>query len=98
MAQYKQKCAQCKKQWVLMRTGRSRFAVCVDCEMKEVVQPVEEKEFVSLFDIPLDWYRENHFLRSVRYQYGRFGALSDKQIEAFKKTVKEMKALKKKKK
>ena len=63
----------------------------MECEMKTVNEPVEDAKFVKMFDIPLEWYKENPFLRSVRYQYGRFGDLSDKQIEAFKKTVKEMK-------
>ncbi len=59
--------------------------------MKVVVQPVKEASFKKLFDIPLDWYKENSFLRSVRYQYGRFNQLTEKQLEAFKKTVKELK-------
>ena len=91
MISYKQRCALCKKGWALITSGRQRFAVCLDCEMKFVEKKLEDKEFVKLFDIPLDWYRENSFLRSVRYQYGRFGTITDRQIEAFKKTIKDMK-------
>ena len=78
-----------------MRSGRTRIAICLECEMKEVQQPVESSQMKKLFDIPLDWYRENPFLRSVRYQYGRYGQLTTKQIEAFKKTVKELREGKK---
>ena len=63
----------------------------MDCEMKVVEQEVEDKEFKKLFQIPIEWYKENSFLRSIRYQYGRWGSLTEKQIEAFKKTVKEKK-------
>lgn len=79
-----------------MRSGRSRFAVCMDCEMKSIREPVKDSAYRKLFDIPLDWYKENPFLRSVRFQFGRFGELSEKQVEAFKKTVKELKEEKKK--
>ena len=91
MASYKQRCFLCHKNWALVRSGRNKFAVCMECEMKTVVEPVEDSMYKKLFDIPLDWYKENPFLRSVRFQYGRYGDLSEKQIEAFKKTVKEMK-------
>ncbi len=79
----------------MVRSGRSRFAVCIECEMREIKKPVNDAMYKKLFDIPSDWYKENHFLRSVRFQYGRYGDLSEKQIEAFKKTVKEMKEGKK---
>jgi len=97
MVSYKQRCSLCRKGWALVTSGRQRFAICSDCEMKVVQLKVEDEEYVKLFDLPLDWYRENSFLRSVRYQYGRFGGVTDKQVEAFKKTVKEMKKEKNKK-
>ncbi len=78
-----------------MRSGYQRFPICIDCEMKVIERPVEDRSLVKMFDIPKEWYRENAFLRSVRYQYGRFGRLSDKQKETFKKTVKELKQQKK---
>src|SRR3989344_2569866 len=91
MAKYKQRCSVCKNNWALVYSGRQKFPVCIDCEMKVIQQPLEDKEYFKMFDIPLEWYRENHFLRSVRYKYGRFGNLTDKKIEALKKTVKELK-------
>ena len=35
--------------------------------------------------------RENLFLRSIKLNYLKYGALTDKQIDAFKKTVERMK-------
>lgn len=90
MASYKQKCGLCKKNWALMRSGYQRFAVCQECEMKVIAKPVKNPKMKKLFDIPQEWYRENHFLRSVRYQYGRFGDITPKQADAFKATVDEM--------
>lgn len=95
MAAYKQRCALCKKNWALMRSGYQRFPICIDCEMKVIEKPIENQALAKMFDIPKEWYRENAFLRSVRYQYGRFDRLSDKQKEAFKKTIKELKQQKK---
>lgn len=64
--------------------------------MKEIQHPLEDDTLKKLFDIPMAWYEKNPFLRSVRYQYGRFGRLTDKQLEAFKKTLKDMKTQEKK--
>ena len=55
-----------------------------------IMKPIGDKKFKKLFDLPLDLYKENAFLRSVRYQYGRFGGITDKQLEAFKKAVQEL--------
>jgi hypothetical protein len=91
MVAYKQRCALCKNKWALVTSQRQKFVTCMDCEMKVVEKEVEDKEFKKLFKIPIEWYKENSFLRSIRYQYGRWGSLTEKQIEAFKKTVKEKK-------
>ncbi len=96
MASYKQRCSVCKEQWVLVSSWKTTFPVCTVCEMKEVQEPLEDAALAKLFDIPLAWYEQNSFLRSIRYQYGRFGRLTDKQLEAFKKTLKDMKAQDKK--
>lgn len=45
----------------------------------------------KLFNIPEEFYKTNGFLRSIKINYLRFGKLSEKQIECFQKTVKEMK-------
>ena len=44
----------------------------------------------KLFDIPESFYKENSFLRDIKINYLRFGNLSEKQIEAFKKVVNDM--------
>ena len=44
-----------------------------------------------MFDIPEDGYRENSFLRSIKLNYQRYGELSERQIEAFKKSVAKLK-------
>lgn len=98
MAAYKQRCIVCKNAWALVTSYKQKFAICKDCEMKVVQQTIEDKTFAKLFKIPLAWYKENSFLRSIRYQYGKWGSLTERQIEAFKKAVKDLKERGKKKK
>src|SRR3989338_5663131 len=89
MARYQQRCVRCKKNLVLMIRPR-QFPLCVECEMKELSQAVTDPVFVELFALEEKFYRENSFLRDIKRRYLRFGALSDKQIETFKKVVKEL--------
>ena len=96
MVAFKQRCFLCKNNWALVRSRMQKFAICAYCEMKVFEKKIEDKKFAKLFDIPTEWYRENSFLRSIRYNYGRWGSLTEKQVEAFKKVVKDMKAEKKK--
>lgn len=86
---YQQKCLTCKKNMVLIRHPRQR-AVCTDCQMKSFSTPVTDPKFIKLFDINPAYYEQSSFLRDVRYQYGRFGNLSEKQISAFQRVVKEL--------
>jgi hypothetical protein len=97
MVKFKQRCYVCKNNWALVSSGRQKFVVCKDCEMKVVDKKVEKKTYAKLFDIPREWYEENGFLRSIRYSYGKWGSLTERQLEAFKKTVKELKKEAKKK-
>ncbi len=90
MAKYKQKCAQCKKNYVLV-TGR-QFPICYDCQKTELAGKVSDPKMKRMFSIPEKYYKENSFLRSIKINYLKFGSLSEKQIDAFKKTVKEMKS------
>lgn len=87
---YKQKCFRCKKNYVLA-TWRSRFVQCYDCEKDQLKGEVKSKKMKKLFDIPEDYYKENSFLRSIKINYLKFGSLSEKQIETFKKAVIKMK-------
>jgi hypothetical protein len=70
--------------------SRRQFPICVECHMKKIDQPVKDPKYKKLFDIPREFYLENNFLRNIKESYLRFDKLSEKQIEAFKKVVKDM--------
>jgi len=86
---YKQKCCRCKKNYVIT-TSRDRFPVCYDCEKAELEGEIKDPKMKKMFDIPKQLYQENSFLRDIKINYLKFGKLSEKQIEAFKKTVGKM--------
>ncbi|MBU1975898.1 MAG: hypothetical protein KKG59_05840 [Nanoarchaeota archaeon] len=87
---FKQKCHRCKKNYVLA-TRRSRFLMCWDCQKGDLQGEIKDPKFKRLLNIPEEFYRENAFLRDIKIGYLRWGKLSDKQIEAFRKSVKKMK-------
>ena len=93
-ARYQQKCAICKKNMVQMFSTR-QFPICSACQMKGLEEPITDPTFKKLFDIPTELYQQSYFLRSIKENYIRFGSLTEKQIEAFKKAVKDMKEGKK---
>jgi len=80
----------CKKNMVLI-TGRNQFPICYDCQKKELSGEIKDPKMKKLFNIPEEYYKQNGFLRAIKSNYLKFGKLTDKQIDAFKKTVKEMK-------
>lgn len=86
---YKQLCAICRKDHVLMTT-RGQFPICTACSMREISKPIEDEKFRKMFDIEQALYEKSSFLRSIKGNYLRFGGLSDKQIETFKKVVEEL--------
>lgn len=86
---YKQRCVSCKKNMVLIRSPRQR-AICSQCQMSSFSEPITDPKFIELFNIDPALYEKSSFLRDIRYQYGRFGNLSEKQITIFKKVVKEL--------
>lgn len=88
--QFKQKCMRCRKNYVIMGRGQ-KFAVCYDCQKGEMKGKISDPKMKKMFDIPEDYYRQNAFLRDIKVNYFRFDRLTDKQIEAFKKTVQEIK-------
>ncbi len=75
---------------MVLITGRNQFPICYDCQKKELSGEIKDPKMKKLFKIPEECYKQNGFLRSIKSNYLKFGKLSDKQIEAFKKTVKEM--------
>ncbi len=87
---FKQRCALCKENMVIMYSTR-QFPKCVQCHMKEIDKPIKDKKYQKLFDIPKELYEESSFLRNIKAAYLRFDNLTEKQIEAFKKTVKDLK-------
>lgn len=64
--------------------------------MKTVNVEVSDKKFKKLFDIDPEFYSKSAFLRDIRYQYGIYHNLTEKQVSAFKKVVDELKNPKKK--
>ncbi len=58
--------------------------------MKQINQPVTDPKYKKLLDIPEQLYQQSSFLRNIKQSYLRFGSLTEKQIDAFKKTVKDL--------
>jgi hypothetical protein len=90
VAKYQQRCAQCKKNMVQM-FSRKQYPICTQCQMKQLDQEIENPEYKKMFDIPKEFYAQSYFLRSIKENCIRFGSLSERQVEAFKRTVEEMK-------
>jgi len=87
---YKQKCYACKKNYVTA-TYRQRYVLCYECQKKEMKGEIKDPKMKKLFDIPWQYYKDNAFLRDIKINYLRYGNLTKKQIDAFKKTVKTLK-------
>ena len=87
---YKQRCAICKKNMVLMYSSR-QFPICTECHMKQIEDPVTDPAYKELLDIPRELYVQSSFLRNIKRAYLLYHSLSEKQIEVFKKVAGEMK-------
>lgn len=87
---YKQKCSRCKKNYVIV-TWKNNYPLCYDCQKSEMQGEITDPKMKKLLDIPEEFYRENSFLRSIKINALRYGSLSEKQIEYFKKSVDKMK-------
>ena len=87
---FQQKCIRCKKNYVLV-SRRQRFPICYDCQKSELDVKIEDPKMKKMFDIPEDFYKTNSFLRDIKSQYIKYKSLTEKQIEAFKKTVEDLK-------
>ena len=86
---YKQKCVRCKKNYVLA-SSRNKYILCYDCQKDELHGEVKDPNMKKFFDIPEEFYKDNSFLRDIKIKYIKFENLTDRQIEAFSKTVKEL--------
>ena len=91
---FKQRCAICKDKMVIIYSYR-QFPICVDCHMKQINHEIKDPKMKKFFDLPKSLYEKSSFLRNIKQAYIRFGNLSEKQVEAFKKTVKDLKNPKK---
>lgn len=87
---YKQKCSRCRKNYVTT-TWREKYPVCYDCQKKDLEGEINDPDMKQLFDIPEEYYKQNAFLRNIKISYLKYGKLTEKQIQAFKKTVKKIK-------
>lgn len=92
MAPYKQKCSKCKENFVLVNSWRERNPVCYECQKKELTGEITDPEMKVMFDIPDELYLNSSFLRSIKVNYLKYGSLSERQIESFKKAVVEIQA------
>jgi len=86
MIKYKVKCCICKKNYILV-TRRTNYPVCYDCQKSELQGEIKDPKMKKMFDIPEELYKNNSFLRNIKINYLKWGSLSDKQIDAFKKAV-----------
>jgi hypothetical protein len=84
---YKHKCSRCKDNYVTV-TYRNSYPLCYDCQKGDLKGEIKDPKIKKLLKIPEDYYKDNAFLRSIKINAIKFGKLSEKQIEAFKKAVK----------
>jgi hypothetical protein len=93
MVQYKQKCEQCKKNYVTISTWPRRHGptVCYECEKKQMIGNITDPAMKKLFNIPEDFYQRNSFLRKIKINYLRYHSLTEPQIAAFNRTVEDLK-------
>lgn len=89
MITYQQRCGRCKKNFVMVSRG-AQFVTCYPCQKAEMSGEIKDAAMKKMFDIPEDLYMKNAFLRDIKIKYLRFGNLSEKQIETFKKVAKEL--------
>ncbi len=89
MITYQQRCGRCKKNFVMVSRG-AQFVTCYPCQKAEMSGEIKDASMKKMFNIPEELYMKNAFLRDIKIKYLRFGTLSDKQVETFKKVAKEL--------
>jgi len=87
---YKQRCYKCKKNFVTV-TWKQKFPVCYDCQKEQLNKEIKNKQMREFFNIPEEFYKKSLFLRNIKLSYLNFKKLTEKQKEAFKKTVEKIK-------
>lgn len=73
---------------VLITNFRQR-PVCVDCELRDLSETIEDPKWKKFFEIDPALYRKSSFIRSIKRNYIRQGTLTEKQREMFLKVVSE---------
>jgi hypothetical protein len=48
---------------------------------------IKDPQMQKMFSIPEELYQQSSFLRSIKINYLKYGKLTEKQIDAFKKAV-----------
>ena len=86
---FKQQCGRCRKNYVKV-SRKQYFVLCYDCQKGELAGEVKDPEMKKMFAIPEEFYKDNAFLRDIKVKYLRYGSLSEKQVDAFKKGVASM--------
>lgn len=86
---FKQKCSKCNTNYVVT-AKKVPYIVCYDCQKEDLEKEIDDPFVKNLFNIPIDYYRENAFLRNVKINYIKYKTISEKQISAFKKIVEEI--------
>lgn len=87
---FKQLCNKCKKNYVVTNYKQT-YVVCYDCQKEDLKKEIKDPKMKKLFDLPEEWYKESSFLRSVKLYYLKFGTITEKQLEYFKKAVEKLK-------
>ena len=87
---FKQKCKICNDNMVVIYSYR-QYPICIECQMKRINVEIEDPKMKKFFDIPKELYEKSSFLRNIKQAYISFKNLSEKQVEAFKKAVKDLK-------
>jgi len=69
-------------------TNRNAYgAVCFECDKAQMQGEIKDPALKKMLDIPDSLYQKSSFLRSIKINALRYGNLSEKQIEFFKKVV-----------
>jgi len=90
---FKQKCKICKKEWVII--NRREFPICIKCHMRQIFSEEITSKKYQFLNISKKLYEKPRFLRNIRQAYLMYNSLTKKQIQAFKKTIQELKKPKK---
>ena len=80
---------------MVITNSSNRYPICYECEKADLKGTVKDPKMKKLLNIPEEFYKENSFLRSIKINCIKYGKLTEKQVEYFKKAVDKMKEDKK---